>query len=104
MHRIIIAFLLTLSTVACRPGSADSSPPRSREGYVGLIVDTQTHAVRYERVDSVEGWSVRLDDGPFVDVLDPAGRRADNIWLRDSKIFDWNQFKQLAETPAQRAR
>jgi hypothetical protein len=33
------------------------------------------------------------------DVLDERGRRSDNIWILKGKVFDWNQYKLLAETP-----
>ncbi len=32
------------------------------------------------------------------DILDPAGRTSDQVWIQNGLVFDWNQYKLLADT------
>lgn len=100
-RRLIVGLSLSALVFACDRTRSGSNESEFTTQYRGFLIDTRSHSASAAEAGPSDDWTIiTVPNTRFeiFDILTAEGRRADNLWLRDGKVFDWNQYKQIAQT------
>lgn len=99
MHRLLLTLCFFANAGGCWVSQMTEIGEKDVE-YVDFTVNVQTHSIERTGANPSRLRAIANSRFDIFEVLDPFGRKSDEVWIRDNSVYDWNQFKLLLKTPA----
>jgi hypothetical protein len=95
--------LSIICLIATAIGCSDARLPVTTQGakdvtYADFIVNVQSNSIKRAGINPSRLRAVPNSRFDIFEVLDANGRKSDEVWIKNESVFDWNQFKLLADT------